>query len=56
VLSHDLAFEQKIQLTNLATRKANDAVVVWKGSQLHDGWEFGIELIGPEMDFWGLEL
>jgi hypothetical protein len=56
VLTHDLAFEQKVQLTNLATHKANDAVVVWKGSMLHDGREFGIELIGPEMDFWGLEL
>jgi hypothetical protein len=30
--------------------------VVWKGGGRSDGWEYGIELISPEMDFWGLEL
>jgi hypothetical protein len=56
VIPHDLALEQKVQLTNLATHQANAAVVVWKGNKRADGWEFGIELISPQMDFWGLEL
>jgi len=29
---------------------------VWKGNSRPDGWEYGVELIAPEMDFWGLEL
>src|SRR5260370_35133293 len=44
VLTHDLAFEQKVQLTNLATRKANAAVSVWKGRKRHDAWESAIGL------------
>ena len=28
----------------------------WKGTPRPDGWEYGIELVAPEMDFWGLEL
>jgi len=29
---------------------------VWKGNPRPEGWEYGIELVGPDMDFWGLEL
>ena len=56
VISQDLALDQHVQLTNLATKQSNSAVVVWKGSKRPDGWELGVELIAPEMDFWGLEL
>jgi len=35
---------------------SNAAIVVWKGNQRPDGWEYGVELVAPEMDFWGLEL
>ena len=56
VLSQDLSLEHRLVLTNLATNTNNIAVVVWKGNQRPEGWEYGIELVGPEMDFWGLEL
>jgi len=56
VAPRELSLEQKIQLRNLANHRNNDAVVVWKGKQHVDGWELGVELINPEMDFWGLEL
>lgn len=56
VAPHELSLEQKIQLRNLANHRNNDAVVVWKGKHRVDGWELGVELINPEMDFWGLEL
>ena len=56
VLPHSLSLEQRIALTNLATRSSNAAVIVWKGNARPDGWEYGVELIAPEMDFWGLEL
>lgn len=56
VLAHDFSLDQPVILTNLATEQANPAVIVWKGNPRPEGWEFGIELASPEMDFWGLEL
>ncbi len=51
-----LGVKQQLQLTNLVSRQSNAAVVVWQGKKQPDGWELGIELINPAMDFWGLEL
>jgi hypothetical protein len=56
VLTDSLELEQRIALTNLATNASNAAVIVWKGNQEPDGWEYGVELVAPDMDFWGLEL
>jgi hypothetical protein len=56
VLGESLELEHRVALTNLATDSSNAAVVVWKGTQRPEGWEYGIELVAPEMDFWGLEL
>jgi len=56
VLKQSLELEDRVALTNVATHTTNAAVVVWKGGARPDGWEYGIELVAPEMDFWGLEL
>ena len=56
VLSDSLELEQRLALTNLALNTSNAAVIVWKGNQQPEGWEYGVELIAPDMDFWGLEL
>ena len=56
VLEQSLDLEHRLALTNLATDSSNAAVVVWKGNPRPDGWEYGIELVAPEMDFWGIEL
>ncbi len=56
VLPQPLELEHRIALTNLATQSSNAAIIVWKGNARPDGWEYGVELIAPEMDFWGLEL
>ena len=56
VIKNSLELDQRVTLTNQATHNSNIAVVVWKGGQRPDGWEYGIELVSPEMDFWGLEL
>jgi hypothetical protein len=56
VLSESLELDQRLALTNLATKNSNAAVIVWKGSPEGEGWEYGVELIAPDMDFWGLEL
>src|SRR5271169_7237264 len=56
VLTDSLELEQRLALTNLATRTSNAAVVVWKGNREPEGWEYGVELVAPDMNFWGLEL
>jgi len=56
ILKDALDLEHRLSLTNLATGSTNAAVVVWRGNPRPEGWEYGIELIAPEMDFWGLEL
>jgi hypothetical protein len=56
VLADSLNLDHRLALTNLANATSNAAVVVWKGNQRPEGWEYGIELVAPEMDFWGIEL
>jgi hypothetical protein len=56
VLAQSLELEHRVALTNLISNGSNAAIVVWKGNQRPDGWEYGIELVAPEMDFWGLDL
>jgi PilZ domain len=56
VLPQSLNLEHRLALTNLASNTSNAAIVVWKGNDRPDGWEYGVELVAPEMDFWGLEL
>jgi hypothetical protein len=57
VLEHDLPLEHRVALTNVAMRTSNAAVIVWKSDlRPEGGWEYGVELVAPAMDFWGLEL
>ncbi len=56
VLPHNLGVDQRLQLTNLANGQSSPGIVVWKGNERAGGWEIGIELIDPGMEFWGLEL
>jgi hypothetical protein len=51
-----LELQQRVALTNLATEASNAAVIVWRGNRQPEGWEYGIELVAPDMDFWGIEL
>jgi hypothetical protein len=56
VLPMNLEVEQSIQLTNMVNKKTNTGVIVWRGQERAEGWELGIELINPQMGFWGLDL
>ena len=56
VTPQDLEVDQRVQLTNLVSSQSNPGVVVYRGGKRPDGWELGIELINPEMSFWGLDL
>ena len=52
----EIDVQQHLRVTNLATRRAADGVVVWKGIQRDDGWDLGVELVAAELDFWGVDL
>ncbi len=56
VAPQELSLEQQLRVTNLANERSIDAVVVWKGKQRVEGWELGVELVNPDMEFWGVEL
>jgi hypothetical protein len=56
VSPQEIEMQQRLRLTNLATRERADGVVVWKGTQRPDGWELGVELVGADLNFWGVEI
>jgi hypothetical protein len=56
VLPSNLEVKQTIRLTNMVNKESNPGVIVWRGLQRAEGWELGIELINPQMGFWGLDL
>jgi len=56
VSPRELEIQQTFRLTNLTTKQCSNAVVVWKGPQRADGWDLGVELVSPEMGFWGIDL
>lgn len=56
VSERPMAREQRLVLTNLATRRKIGGVVVYRGNRGPEGWEMGVELTSPETDFWGVEL
>lgn len=46
---------QRLRLVNLATQSVCEAVLVWRGHEGRSGWELGLELQDPPVDFWGLD-
>jgi hypothetical protein len=57
VLEHSLPLEHRVALTNVPMSASNAAIIVWKSDERPEGgWEYGVELVAPAMDFWGLEL
>ena len=57
ILEHDLPLEHRVALTNVPMNSSNAAVIVWKSEERPEGgWEYGVELVAPAVDFWGLEL
>lgn len=56
VAERQLELGQSVQVTNLANKRSLGAKVVWKGGAVAGGWEMGIELSGPDDEYWGLDL
>ncbi len=56
VCPKEMELQTRLRVTNMATRRAVDGHVVWKGMQRPDGWDLGVELISADQHFWGVEL
>ena len=46
---------QRLRLINLTNQISCEAVLVWRGHEGRAGWELGLELQEPSLDFWGLD-
>jgi hypothetical protein len=56
IVPQGFAVGQKLRLVNKVNGNACDAILIWRGHEGRAGWELGLELQGPEQDFWGVEL
>ena len=55
VIPQGFAVGQKVRLVNLMNQISCEAVLVWRGHEGRKGWELGLELQDPNLDFWGLD-
>ena len=46
---------QKLRLVNLINQISCEAILIWRGHEGRTGWELGLELQEPSLDFWGLD-
>jgi len=49
-----IAVGQKLKLRNVSNHKESDATLIWRGHEGRTGWELGLELVHPPVDFWGV--
>lgn len=49
------AVGQKLRLVNLINQISCEAILIWRGHEGRAGWELGLELQEPSVDFWGLD-
>lgn len=56
VIPQDLELDQHVHVTNMNNKQGAAGAVVWRGKKRFEGYEYGIELIDPDTDFWGVEL
>jgi len=55
IVPQGFAVGQKLRLKNASTQKEVEAILIWRGHEGRTGWELGLELEHPPMDFWGVE-
>jgi hypothetical protein len=46
---------QKLRVRNRTNQKESDATLIWRRQEGRKGWELGLELVNPPLDFWGVE-
>jgi len=55
VIPHGFDVGQRLRLVNLMNQISCEAVLVWRGHEGRTGWELGLELQDPNLDFWGFD-
>jgi len=55
IVPQGLAVGQGLRLINSVNQNSTQAVLIWRGHQGPAGWELGLELQEPPIDFWGLD-
>lgn len=55
MIPQGFAVGQRLRLVNLMNQMSCEAVLVWRGHESRKGWELGLELQDPNLDFWGLD-
>ena len=55
IVAQGFPLGQKMVVTNVLNGKAEVATLVWLGHVGRQGWELGLELESPALDFWGVE-
>ncbi|HET8923842.1 MAG TPA: PilZ domain-containing protein [Candidatus Acidoferrum sp.] len=56
VIPQGFSVGQKLKLVNLINQISCEAILIWRGHEGRTGWELGLELQDPSVDFWGLDL
>lgn len=46
---------QHFRLCNLTNEHTSEALLVWRGQEGRSGWELGIALQNPPLEFWGVD-
>jgi hypothetical protein len=55
IVEQGLTVGQKLRVVNGMSGKTAAATLIWRGHEGRKGWELGLELAGPDDDFWGVE-
>ena len=55
IIPQNLTVGQELRLVNLLNGVSCPAVMIWRGHEVGKGWELGLELVNPPMDFWDLD-
>jgi hypothetical protein len=55
VVPQGFAVGQKMKMKNSINGNVSDVKLIWRGHEGRAGWELGLELENPPVDFWGLD-
>jgi hypothetical protein len=46
---------QRLRLINLTNYNVCECLLIWRGHEGRSGWEVGLELQEPSLEFWGVD-
>jgi hypothetical protein len=55
IIPKEFPIGKELRLINLISGASCPALIIWRGHEVGKGWELGLELLNPPMDFWDLD-